>query len=80
MKKGVLKISQNSQENTCASVSFLIMLRLDAFIKKETLAQLFSCEFCEICKNTFFREHLQTTASKANLVLYMYIFSLMRQS
>ena len=24
------------------------------FIKKETLAQIFSCEFCEISKNTFF--------------------------
>ena len=24
------------------------------FIKKETLAQVFSCEFCEISKNTFF--------------------------
>ena len=24
-----------------------------SFIKKETLAQLFSCEFCEISKNTF---------------------------
>ena len=23
------------------------------FIEKETLAQVFSCEFCEICKNTF---------------------------
>ena len=23
------------------------------FIKKETLAQVFSCEFCEIFKNTF---------------------------
>ena len=23
------------------------------FVKKETLAQLFSCEFCEISKNTF---------------------------
>ena len=23
------------------------------FIKKETLAQVFSFEFCEICKNTF---------------------------
>ena len=23
------------------------------FIKKETLAQVFSCEFCEISKNTF---------------------------
>ena len=33
------------------------------FIKKETLVQLFSCEFCEIFKNTFFTEHLRTTAS-----------------
>ena len=33
------------------------------FIKKETLAQVFSCEFCEIFKNTFFTEHLRTTAS-----------------
>ena len=33
------------------------------FIKKDTLAQLFSWEFCEISKNTFFTEHLWTTAS-----------------
>ena len=32
------------------------------FIKNETLAQVFSCEFCEISKNTFFTEHLLTTA------------------
>ena len=36
------------------------------FIKKETLAQVFSCEFCEISKNTFFTEHLLATASKSN--------------
>ena len=30
------------------------------FIKKEALAQVFSCEFCEISKNTFFFiEHLR---------------------
>ena len=34
------------------------------FIKKETLAQVFFCEFCEIFKNTFFTEHLRTTASR----------------
>ena len=34
------------------------------FIKKETLAHVFSCEFCEISKNTFFTEHLWTTASR----------------
>ena len=33
------------------------------FIKKETMAQVLSCEFCEISKNTFFTEHLQATAS-----------------
>ena len=33
------------------------------FIKKETLKQVFSHEFCEISKNTFFIEHLWTTAS-----------------
>ena len=31
--------------------------------KKETLKQMFSCEFCEIFKSTFFAEHLWTTAS-----------------
>ena len=33
------------------------------FIKKEILGQVFSCEFCEISKNTFFKGHLWTTAS-----------------
>ena len=33
------------------------------FIKKETLVQVFFCEFCGISKNTFFTEHLRVTAS-----------------
>ena len=33
------------------------------FIEKETLAQVFSCEFCQISKNTFSKEHLWATAS-----------------
>ena len=60
VKKVFLKISQNSQENTRARVSFLIKLQAEAcnLIKKETLAQVFSCEFCEIFKNTiFYRIH-----------------------
>ena len=32
-------------------------------LKKETLAQVFSYEFCEISMNTFFTEHLWVTAS-----------------
>ena len=55
VKKLFLKISQNSQENTCARFSFLKKLQADVcnFIKKETLAQVLSCEFCENFKNTF---------------------------
>ena len=33
------------------------------FIKKETLAQVFSCDFCKISKMTFFTEHLRATTS-----------------
>ena len=57
IKKVFLKFLQNSQENTCARVSFLIKLQAEAcncnFIKKETLAQVFSYKFFEISKNTF---------------------------
>ena len=51
LKMMFLQISQNSQENT---------------YKKETIAQVFSCEFCEISKNIFFTEHLWATASDGN--------------
>ena len=47
-----LKVSQSSQENSCARVSFLIMLQASGQGCR-TLAQVFSCEFCEIFKNTF---------------------------
>ena len=36
-----LKIYQNSQENTCVGVSFLIKLQAQAFIKKETPTKVF---------------------------------------
>ena len=62
----LLEISENSQENICARVSFLIELQVWdlKLYQKETLAQVFSCEFCEISRNTFFTEHLRTTASE----------------
>ena len=60
VKKEFLEISQNTQESTCARVSFLInFILISNFIKKETLAQVFSCEFYEIFKNTFFIEQLR---------------------
>ena len=37
-------------------------LFLISFIKNEALGQVIFCELCEISKNTFFIEHLWTTA------------------
>ena len=52
------------------------------FIKKDSLAQVFSCEFCEISKNTFFYRtppvaasvtgHLRTTASDTYTMFPLY--------
>ena len=46
-------------------IKFIIIIKSQAcnFIKKETLAQMFSCEFCQISNNAFFTEHLRTTTS-----------------
>ena len=49
-------------------------LRLATLLKKETLAQVFSCEFGDIFKNTFFTEHLWTIASAKNLKIIPRIF------
>ena len=57
LKKALLKFSQNLQGNTCVGVSIVIK-----FIKKKTPAHVFSSEFWEIFKNTFFTEHLRATA------------------
>ena len=61
----LLDILQNLQENTCTTASFLIKLQASRLrhlacnsIKKGTLAQLLSCEFCKISKNNFYRTPL----------------------
>ena len=53
---------------TPVSISFLIKLQASGlqacnFIKKETPVPVFSCEYCEIFKNTYFEEHLGTAPS-----------------
>ena len=50
------------QRARCEIVLLISKIRPGA-IEKETLALVFSCDFCEISKNTFFTEHLWTTAS-----------------
>ena len=41
---------------------------------KEALTQVFSCEFCEISKNTFLTELIWTTASKYYACLVKIVF------
>ena len=57
-------------KNTSKGVHFVVKLQAEGLnlnkatlLKKETLAQVFSCEFCEISKNTSFTEHYWATAS-----------------
>ena len=74
VKKVFSEISQNSQENTCVRESFLIKLQALGKAEKDFLTQVFSCKFCEISKNTFFIEHLQTTASAVKKVFLRWNF------
>ena len=68
MKKLFLEISRNSQENGSARVSFLMKLQTEAgnFVKKETLTQVFSSEFCELSKSTFSYRTFPVAASFNN--------------
>ena len=61
-KKVFLEISQ---ENTCD--------RACNFIKKETLAQVSSCEFCEISKNNF-SHRTPLVAASVKVVSYLQFF------
>ena len=55
VRKGILRnFAKFTGKHLCQSLSFS---------KRETLAQVFSFEFCEISKNAFLTEHLWTTAS-----------------
>ena len=59
-----LKISQNSQKNTCVEICFLIK-----FIEKETPTQVLN--FCDIFKNNYFVEHLPTAASERSVDMFI---------
>ena len=65
IKKGVLKnFKEDIGRHLCQNLIFnkVAGLRM-ATLRKETLAHVFSFEFCEIFKSTFFTEHLWVTAS-----------------
>ena len=57
-KKGALRnFTKFTGKHLCQSLFF------NKLIKKETLAQVFFCEFCEISKNTFFYRTYPVAAS-----------------
>ena len=71
VKTGVLgNIEKFTGKHLCQSLFFnKVAGQAFNFVKKEALAQEFSCEFFEISKNTFFTEHLRTTASTGNFYM-----------
>ena len=74
VKKLFLEISENSQENTCARVSFLIELPAYAcnIIKKENPARCFPVNFEKFLRSFFHRTPL-LAASKEPLKYYLMI-------
>ena len=60
IKKVFLEISQNCRPQVCN------------IIKEETLAQVFSCEFGEISKNTLF---YRTPLVAASMIIFQYKYS-----
>ena len=68
---GTFKNFGNSTGKYQCQSQFLNKVADLRLIKKETLAQVFSYEFCKIFKNTFFIEHLRWLRLHI-LVMYIY--------
>ena len=63
VKKSVLKrFAKFTGKHQCQSL-FLDKAVILQLIKKETLTQVFSCEFCEFLRTPFSTEHLRVTTS-----------------
>ena len=63
-KRTFKNFAKSRRKHLCQSLFFNKNAGLVCnFDKKDTLAQVFSCEFCEIFKNSSLTEHLWATAS-----------------
>ena len=73
IRKGVLiNIAKFTGKHLCQCLFFS---KVANFIKKKTLTQVFSCEFCEKSKNTLLTEHLRATAFVSIIQHEQYFFS-----
>ena len=76
VKKGVVRnFVKFTGKHLCRG---LFLIKLQAWglqlYKKETPAQVFSCKFCKISKNTFFVQDLWATASDLTPSFFLWIF------
>ena len=62
-------------KHLCQNLFFnkVAVLRPAGLLEKETLAQVFSCEFCEINKNNFFTEHFHATDFTTNVTFLYFL-------
>ena len=60
----------------CRGFFFNKVADLGPVAEKETLAQTFSCESCEIYKNTFFTGHLWATGTVPYKYLPIYLMNI----
>ena len=73
--KFIRNFAKLTGKHLCQSLLFNKVAGLrPATLLKEALAQVFSCQFCEISKNTFFTEHLWTTASVFGWFSFYFIY------
>ena len=72
-KKGALaNLAKFTGKHLCQSLFFNKVAGRwpTTLFKKETLAQVFPCQFCKFCASTFFTEHLWVTASGYEIVIF----------
>ena len=71
VKKVFLESSQNSQENTCARVSFLIKLQEApaTLLKKRLWHRCFPVNFAKFLRTAFFAEHLWWLLPSISIVM-----------
>ena len=67
-----VSVSCDVTSEDMTNLRFSSISRACNFIKKETLAQVFSCEFCKVSTNTYFTGHLLATASVGSIDICLY--------
>ena len=66
LQKGILKISQYTQENTFARVSFRPRLRPATLLKQRHWRRRFRVNFAKFLRTPFFTEHLLLPVLQTN--------------